>query len=98
MKYSTAAVFALLAGCAAFLHGCGGGCGEEDVKKCVDAYTTAILDLSASATVCTGANTYYQCLKDADCCDDDDQKKAIDASIAIMNSMCTGSDAVTSKC
>merc|ERR1712032_937601 len=73
-------------------------CEEEDVNKCVDAYTTAIADMSAIATVCTAANTYYQCLKDVGCCSNDDQIKAIDDSISSMNTICTGPYVVSSKC
>ena len=70
------------------LQGCG-GCSEDDVKKCSEAYTTSFAGAGADTKkICSSISTLVTCIKDAGCCDDTNGKAAID-SMQSASSVCS---------
>merc|ERR1712228_753435 len=90
------ALVAVLLGLSGSLYGCG-GCDTDDGEACAQTYAS-----STAATTCdsiTHYNTLSTCIKDADCCDHEedgsnmkqvlvDAKAALDAVMALVGASC----------
>ena len=72
----------------AFLQGC--GCDKDEAKKCAATFATASITAGGQqAGVCAAANAMGKCIKDASCCDYEENGATMKAAVTAAGAGCT---------